>query len=536
MPITGEFELTANCNFKCSFCYLDYEKHNKELNTQTWKTIFDNAIKNNLLFANITGGEVFLRKDFIELYEYLFDQGVKISIFTNGSLISDEIIEVLRVKKPQYIAITVYGYDNESYNLITKNKHSFDSVRENIIKLNQNNIKVLLRAIPIKYTYGNLDRYIDFVKSLNMKLYYFSYVTKTETIDNPYQRLSPEELLDFESRIQQAFAYKKAPIRFEHDYKSCTALRSSYFINHLGDMMPCALAYEPKKSIINNDFLSTFKELGIKLAELEKQHPCFVCEFLASCNSCYARRLNENGNSHCGHYLKEIAKKREKHYKICNLDIVLKHRYQEYFIGNLEKYESISSQDNSTYRIRTHFVDSISLPKEEPTYRYSTRYVYLDDKTETIYATDELGKVKEKFVKSKDYKKYDLYFTKDDDTTLAEKEYIFTGIAFMDIASHQGYIPIHGSAIDYKGKTIIFSAPSGTGKSTLANHWINVYNDSYIFNDDKPIIHPISDAFFVSGTPWSGKDTINKNVSLPLDTIIFLSQGKENIIKKLSEK
>jgi len=106
----------------------------------------------------------------------------------------------------------------------------------------------------------------------------------------------------------------------------------------------------------------------------------------------------------------------------------------------------------------------------------------------------------------------------------------------MDIASHQGYIPIHGSAIDYKGKTIIFSAPSGTGKSTLANHWINVYNDSYIFNDDKPIIHPISDAFFVSGTPWSGKDTINKNVSLPLDTIIFLSQGKENIIKKLSEK
>jgi len=535
-PITGEFELTANCNFKCSFCYLNHEIHNKELDTDTWKKIFDDAIKNGLLFANLTGGEVFLRKDFSELYEYLFDQGVKLTLFSNSSLITDEHIELLKVKKPQYIAITLYGYDDESFSYITRNRFSFSNVKQNIHKLLSNNVKVILRTIPIKFIYNHLDELIDFAKSLGQNLYYFSYVSDTGNQNQDFQRLSPSELLDFESRIRKAFGYKKSPIRFEHDYKSCTTLKTSYFINHLGEMAPCPMAFQPSKSVVDNDFMLTFKELSEQFIELEKQNPCYGCEYISTCSSCYARRLNEKGNEYCSPYLKEMAKAREKHYKICNLDIVLKHRYDDFFLGNLEKYETKETDISNKHLIRTHFVDSIELPASRPNYTYSTRQVYKTPDKETIYATNKDGKVLEKFVKANDYTKYDIFFSKDKDEVLSEKEYIFTGIAFMDIVSQEGYIPIHGSAVNYQNETLIFSAPSGTGKSTLANHWKAVFSESDIFNDDKPIIHPVDNVFSVSGTPWSGKDIINKNITLPLKAIIFLKQGQQNKIYKLNEK
>lgn len=535
IPILGEFELTANCNFKCSFCYLNHEIKNPDLSTEQWKNIFSYASKAGLLFANLTGGELFLRKDFIELYKHLYDLGTRITLFTNGSVISDNVIEVLKKRKPDFIAITIYGHDQDSYASITGNASAFDNVKRNIQKLKESKINVILRTIPIQYIYDRLDAIIQFVKSMDMKLYYFSYVTKPNCFDFQNQRLSPDHLVDFENRIRDAFNYEPAPIRFEEDYKSCVALRASYFINHLGEMQPCALAYEPRRSVLDGDFLETFKSLSKEYLALEKQNPCNNCSLLNQCQTCYARRLNEDGITECASYLKEVAKRRESFYKIADLDIGLQVRYPRYFKDNIDAYKS-KEEPKQPYHIRTHYVNEIQLPSETPTYRHSQRLVYETKDQEVIYALDETGHVKEKFTRSNDYHHFDLFFAKDKDEVLEEKEYIFTGIAFLDIACYNGYIPIHGSGIQYNNKGMIISAPSGVGKSTFAKHWMTLYPEASIFNDDKPLIKNKDHEIYVYGTPWAGKDRINRNVTLPLETIVFLERGSENQITTLDAK
>lgn len=101
------------------------------------------------------------------------------------------------------------------------------------------------------------------------------------------------------------------------------------------------------------------------------------------------------------------------------------------------------------------------------------------------------------------------------------------------ILKHKGII-VHASAICYKGRSILFSAPSGTGKSTHTGLWKQFYeSDTFIMNDDSPAVRFMDHTPYVFGTPWSGKTEINKNASAPLAAIVFLQQSPVNEIRRL---
>lgn len=148
-------------------------------------------------------------------------------------------------------------------------------VTKNILLLRANNINVLLRTIPLRHLYDNLTKMISYVKSLNSKLFYTSYITKSNCYDKQNDRLDVKQLIDFETQIDQALNYEKSGRIFEDTYLSCSALRSSYFINNKGFILPCPLGITPHKSIIDNDFLETFLSLGTEFKNLEKQNPCY---------------------------------------------------------------------------------------------------------------------------------------------------------------------------------------------------------------------------------------------------------------------
>lgn len=93
-------------------------------------------------------------------------------------------------------------------------------------------------------------------------------------------------------------------------------------------------------------------------------------------------------------------------------------------------------------------------------------------------------------------------------------------------------ICIHSSAIAVKNSGIIFSAPSGTGKSTHTALWKKYY-DAQIVNDDSPFISADADNVILHGSPWAGTSGINKNISVPLKAIVFLEQAPENSITQL---
>lgn len=98
-----------------------------------------------------------------------------------------------------------------------------------------------------------------------------------------------------------------------------------------------------------------------------------------------------------------------------------------------------------------------------------------------------------------------------------------------------GVLLFHSSAIAVDGRAYLFTAPSGTGKSTHTALWRELLGErAVMINDDKPLIAVKKDGAFVYGTPWNGKAHLGTNTSAPIAGICFLSRGEDNSIKKIT--
>lgn len=96
---------------------------------------------------------------------------------------------------------------------------------------------------------------------------------------------------------------------------------------------------------------------------------------------------------------------------------------------------------------------------------------------------------------------------------------------------------LHASAVVVDDKAYLFSAPSGTGKSTHTELWLKKFkNRAYILNDDKPAIRIINDSVYAYGTPWSGKNDISVNIGVPVQGICFLQRDTNNWIERIDSK
>ena len=93
---------------------------------------------------------------------------------------------------------------------------------------------------------------------------------------------------------------------------------------------------------------------------------------------------------------------------------------------------------------------------------------------------------------------------------------------------------MHGAVVALNGKAYLFTAPSGIGKTTHTRFWLKNYPDAYILNGDKPLLGLIDGVFYACGTPWAGKEGMNRNEMLPLFAIVALFRGKENHIEPIS--
>ncbi len=116
----------------------------------------------------------------------------------------------------------------------------------------------------------------------------------------------------------------------------------------------------------------------------------------------------------------------------------------------------------------------------------------------------------------------------------AEFEHAYTGFDFAARLGVLGGAVLHGSSIAYKGRGVIFSAPSGTGKSTHTGLWKQAFGDDVVYiNDDKPALRFEGETIQVYGTPWSGKTDLNTNISAPLHAVVFVERGENNAVRRL---
>ena len=103
----------------------------------------------------------------------------------------------------------------------------------------------------------------------------------------------------------------------------------------------------------------------------------------------------------------------------------------------------------------------------------------------------------------------------------------------VELIKRSGLV-LHASAVVKDGMAYLFSAPSGTGKSTHAGLWLKLFDDARILNDDKPAIRLLEDGIFAYGTPWSGKHDLSLNERARLGGIAFLERAKEDSIERVA--
>lgn len=106
---------------------------------------------------------------------------------------------------------------------------------------------------------------------------------------------------------------------------------------------------------------------------------------------------------------------------------------------------------------------------------------------------------------------------------------------YQHLLNFDGFM-LHSSAVAVDNKAYLFSARSGTGKSTHTEQWLKLFGDkACIINDDKPAIKIEDGKPFVYGTPWSGKSDLNLNLRIPLQGICILERSEHNFIEPLDK-
>src|SRR3954469_17459740 len=125
-PMQCLFELTPTCNLRCHFCYVALDPYaGPYLSTEQVCRVLDVLERAGVLFLTLTGGEIFSRRDFAEIYRHAKSKGFLVSLFTNATMVTEKIAQQLRDDPPFSIEVSLYGADAEHYEATTQIPGSF---------------------------------------------------------------------------------------------------------------------------------------------------------------------------------------------------------------------------------------------------------------------------------------------------------------------------------------------------------------------------------------------------------------------------
>ncbi|MBQ8828074.1 MAG: hypothetical protein IJZ90_02910 [Clostridia bacterium] len=114
-------------------------------------------------------------------------------------------------------------------------------------------------------------------------------------------------------------------------------------------------------------------------------------------------------------------------------------------------------------------------------------------------------------------------------------EYFMSGTDFYRALINYNGFMIHSSCVAVDGKSYLFSADSGVGKSTHTSLWCEYLGKrAVVLNDDKPAVRFVDGAFYAYGTPWSGKNDLSCNERAIVSALVFIERDKNCSIEKVS--
>jgi radical SAM protein with 4Fe4S-binding SPASM domain len=330
-PLYGNIELTYRCNLNCVHCYCKgSEDKSKELTSSQWKKILNEIHKEGCLWLTLTGGEPLLRSDFSEIYTYAYKKGFLVNVFTNGTLLSKEILKLFEEKPPYSIEISLYGSTKEVYESITGVSGYFQIVIENIHKLLQLKLPLVLKTVGLKQNKQEILKIKKLAENLlgKNKFKFDSFITARINGDTEpcKYRLSPEEIVDIESADPDMINQRKEQLHMPYGLKrskeflyQCNSWQTSFFINPYGLLQFCNLTkkfsvYLNKKSFKDGFYKEFPKLLNEKFITSSN---CKFCNLREICYFCPARVYLETKNIESPvEYYCQLAKARDKQRKL----------------------------------------------------------------------------------------------------------------------------------------------------------------------------------------------------------------------------
>lgn len=324
-PVFGHFELTGRCNLDCKMCYVHNQNNaeclKKELTTEQWKCIFDEAYDNELLYATLSGGECLLRKDFKELYLHLWNKHIFVTVFSNGTLINEDYIDFFKTYPPDKIQISLYGSNEDGYLRVTGHK-GFEKVVSAISSLNASGIDVRVVVTPSNYM---KDDYINILRLCKDKGFYLQktemfLLSNRDDLSKDDYILSEDEFISLAKQRAELYAplvpLKNTPepvgMMSKSPKKGLTCKAGTCFasVTWDGKMYPCYNAMIGEgPSLLEMSYKEAWEKTVKAASEVVYGAECVGCPYDKTCPKCPGFRLKDLHSGHCNPEICQLTRK-----------------------------------------------------------------------------------------------------------------------------------------------------------------------------------------------------------------------------------
>ena len=204
-PFNGGFELTQKCNFRCVHCYLQNSGYQEYLSTLQVEQILDKLAEKGILFLYFTGGEVFTRKDFNEIWLYAKRKGFVLEILTNASLVSKKTLALFDSYPPAKISVSVYGASEETYQKVTGVKLQYDRVLKNLQAFKEHGLNFEIKFIGMSENIADFYAVKDIADDFGVEFSHsFELFPAFGDTKNLSHMLTVEEITAFEKEYEQS--------------------------------------------------------------------------------------------------------------------------------------------------------------------------------------------------------------------------------------------------------------------------------------------------------------------------------------------
>jgi len=316
-PLEVSIEVTRRCPLACLHCYnnlpmSDHAARAEELSFDEHVRLLDELLEAGTLWLLYTGGEIFARKDFLDIYTEAKKRGFLITLFTNGTLINERIADYLAEYRPLAIEITLYGATRETYEALTQIPGSYDRCMHGIRLLLARNLPLKLKTVPT-----TINRHEVF-EMKRMAERDFGAEFKFDSLINPRidcsqsplaVRLSPEQAVELDfvdpkrkeeyRRIAEQDLASASPIEDgERGKYSCGGGQAGCAIDPYGKMSICVISHQQGYNIRQGSFREGWEGPLHDIRSQPRTRPsiCDRCQIQSLCSMCPANGELENGD------------------------------------------------------------------------------------------------------------------------------------------------------------------------------------------------------------------------------------------------